>query len=163
MGTHRVNLTDEEIAYLIKSLPPGKSFSGSLERKLRFSLKRITVKSAKAKGRGLQQWLCGEISRLTGLPYDQKDDQCLIHSREMGQGGKDVILRGEALKRFPYSPECKATETLKLMETIIQAKENQSPGTAWLIVHRKKGMQQPIVILDWEVFYELQRKTSMVP
>ena len=70
--------------------------------------KRIKISSAKAKGRNLQKWVCGKISKLLNIPWG-KDE--LIASREMGQSGTDVRLIGEALEKFPYSVECKWQET----------------------------------------------------
>lgn len=120
--------------------------------------KKITVSSAKSKGRNLQQWVCQKISELTGIPYVQSDDQCDIHSREMGQHGMDVVLRGEALKKFPYSVECKSSESLDLVGTIEQAKNNTYKGTDWLIVHKRKALASPIVIMAWEAFEKLYRR-----
>lgn len=125
---------------------------GSLRRKLEKARKTIKTSSAKAKGRGLQQWVCAEISKLTGIPYVQADDDSLIRSREMGQAGLDVILRGEASKLFPWSVECKATESFSLGATVEQVERNVKPGTNWLIVHRSKRFRDPIVVLSWEAF-----------
>ena len=131
---------------------------GNLIARLSKTQKKITTASAKAKGRNLQQWVCKKISEITGLPYNQSDDQCGIHSREMGQAGIDVVLRGEALKRFPFSVECKATENLNLKDTVDQAKSNTYPGTDWIIVHNKKAIPDTLVILSWDTFEKLVRK-----
>lgn len=93
-----------------------------------------------------------------GLEFAQGDDQCLIHSREMGQHGKDIILRGEAHKRFPFSIECKNTETLPLPEVIRQAKENTGDDEDWLVVHKRKAIKDPIVIMDWNTFASMWRE-----
>lgn len=131
---------------------------GSLIARLSKSQKKITTASAKAKGRNLQQWVCERISAITGIPYVQSDDQCEIHSREMGQAGIDVVLRGEALKRFPFSVECKATESLNLKDTVDQAKSNTYKNTDWIIVHRKKAIPEPLVIMSWDTFEKLVKK-----
>ena len=120
--------------------------------------KKITVTSAKAKGRNLQQWVCQKIADITGLPYVQQDDQCEIHSREMGQAGTDIVLRGEALRRFPYSVECKSSEFLNLQATVEQASGNMYIGTDWIIVHKKKALPTPIVIMAWDTFERLVKK-----
>lgn len=122
--------------------------------------KKITVASAKAKGRNLQQWVCKRISAITGLPYDQQDDGCDIHSREMGQAGTDIVLRGEALKRFPFSVECKASESLNLKETVEQVKHNTYKGTDWIIVHNKKAIPDTLVIMSWDTFEKLLKERS---
>ena len=115
--------------------------------------------SCKAKGRSLQQWVCKQIANHFAIEYKQDDDQCLIHSREMGQSGVDVILRGEIYKNFLYDIECKNTEKLNLWATIKQARNNTKAGRHWLIV-AKKNHEKPIVILSWDAFIKLIKKRS---
>ena len=109
--------------------------------------------SAKDKGRRLQKLVCEKISKLLDIPFDNTDDFCLIHSREMGQSGTDIILRGEAREKFPFDIECKNTEKLQLNKAIKQA-ENNSEKDNWLIVHKKNRME-PIVILKFDVFLKI--------
>lgn len=119
-----------------------------LYKKISKAQKTIKIQSAKGKGRNLQQWVCRWISELLRIPYDQSDDQCLIHSREMGQSGTDVVLRGDASNRFPFAIECKSTETLQLFTTIRQAKINTIwPYKFWMIVHKSKRLRDPIAIM----------------
>lgn len=124
-------------------------------KKLRKADKRIAVSSAKGKGRELQQYVCRRISELIDIPYDNSDDSCLIHSREMGQAGVDVILRGEALKRFPFSVECKSTEQINLRNFIEQAKSNIKEGTEWLVILRTKSLAEDIAVMSWNTFEKL--------
>lgn len=131
---------------------------GKLYLRLSKTQKKITVASAKAKGRNLQQWVCKRISEITGLPYNQQDDGCEIHSREMGQQGTDIVLRGTALKRFPFSVECKASESLNLKDTVDQAKSNTYAGTDWIIVHNKKAISDTLVIMSWDTFEKLVKE-----
>lgn len=112
----------------------------------------IKISSRKAKGRNLQKWVCNKIANIFGIDYRQEDDDCPLHSREMGQSGVDIILRGELNKLFPYSIECKSSEKLSLKKTIKQVKLNQKKDTDWLIVYKHKGIKKPIVIMDWEAF-----------
>ena len=114
----------------------------------------IKVSSRKAKGRKFQQWVCKKIADIFDIIYDQSDDQCLIHSREMGQSGTDVIIRGELYNKFKYDIECKAVERFNLYEAIEQAKNNTEPNRNWLVVHKKK-YNNPIVIMDFETFENL--------
>jgi hypothetical protein len=138
----------------IKSEEIQKNYEAAL-KKLQKSQKRITVSSAKGKGRELQKWVCEKISNLIGIPYNQQDDDCEIHSREMGQSGVDVVLRGKARKLFPFDVECKSTEGLSLTATIRQAQDNEAPGRRWLIVHRCKVLRDPVVMLSWDSFARL--------
>jgi len=116
----------------------------------------MKTSSRKAKGRKLQKYICSRIADIFDLNYDQEDDNCAIHSREMGQSGTDVVLRGDLNKKFPFSVECKNTEKLNLYEAIGQAKSNQK-NKFWLLVH-KKNHKEPIAIMDWKTFEYLIRE-----
>ena len=151
-----VCLSDSDRDY-IKSLLKDDRKSKALNKKLDDADKRITVQSAKGKGRELQKWVCTRIAKLTNIPFDNKDDNCKIHSREMGQSGVDVILRDEALKKFPFSIECKSTESINLRDFIQQAKSNQKEGTDWMVVVRTKSISDVIVVMSWDSFERLYR------
>lgn len=145
MPSKWINLTDKERELISKVVP-------SLAKKMEH--KKIKVSSAKGKGRNLQHWVCDRITKITGIPNSQEDD-ALIRSRDMGISGTDVILIGEAQKKFPFSVECKNSEQLDLVGTIVQAKANEKEGTDWLIVHKRKAISNPIVIMDWDTFEKL--------
>jgi hypothetical protein len=138
-----VNLTDADRKAIAEKIP-------SLAKKMEH--KKIKVSSAKGKGRNLQYWVCERIADITGIPWVQSDDNCEIHSREIGLHGQDIVLRGEAAKKFPFSIECKSSEQLNLVETIAQASSNNIPGREWLIVHKRKAIPNPIVVMDWKTF-----------
>lgn len=110
----------------------------------------IKVSSRKAKGRELQYWVCKKIANIFNIEFNQQDDECLIHSREMGLNGKDVILRGYVAKDFPYDIECKCCEQLDIPNWIKQAKSN-SKGN-WLVVFKKKEIGEPVVLMGWDTF-----------
>jgi len=132
-----------------------KKLENALIKKMNAVDKTISVSSRKGKGRNLQYWLCDKISKLINIKWVQADDSCLIHSREMGQHGTDIVLRRKALKKFPFSIECKSTETLSLIKTIQQAEANTAAGTDMLIVHKCKALKSPIVIVFWDTFEKL--------
>ena len=115
---------------------------------------RIKVSSAKAKGRECQKWVGAKIGELTGLPFGK---DCPIESRPMGQSGVDVRLDAAVKERFPWSVECKATESWDVPGAIKQAKANQMRFTDWLVV-MKKSREKHVVILDAEVFFQLLAK-----
>jgi hypothetical protein len=138
-----VNLTDEDRAEVATKVP-------RLAKKM--AHKKITTASAKGKGRNLQYWVCEQISKITGIPWVQSSDDCEIHSREMGMSGKDIVLRGKAKEKFPFSVECKSSEQLNLVDTVKQAESNTGPGESWLIVHKRKAIPHPIVVMTWETF-----------
>lgn len=117
----------------------------------------MKASSAKKKGRELQKWVCQKIADIFGIYYDQQDDQCPIHSRESGQKGTDVIIRGELYNKFLFDIECKNVETLKLYKAIEQAQNNIGAVRDWLLIH-KKNYSQPIVIMSWNAFERLFKK-----
>ena len=110
--------------------------------------------SAKAKGRRLQQWVCRQLSRLTGYEYGPDE---LIASREMGQKGVDIRLIADAAEDIPWSIECKAQERISLSKWIEQAEKNRLPGTDWLLVIKQRR-KEPIVCMDAEVFFAILDK-----
>ena len=116
--------------------------------------KRISVASAKAKGRELQKWTAQKISDITGIKCG-KDE--LIESREMGQSGADIKLIGIAQKVFPFSVEAKRCEKIKLSKFIEQAKSNQKEGTDWLLITRRSN-EKAVISIDAEVFFKLYEK-----
>ncbi len=123
--------------------------------KIKNAQKKIKISSAKGKGRSLQYWVCEKIATMFGIKFDQQDDNCPIHSREMGLNGVDVILRGEIAQKFPYAIECKCCETLSLPQWIRQARNNAKfyhYGKQYLLVVKKKSIGDPIVIMDWSTF-----------
>ena len=117
--------------------------------------KRISVQSAKAKGRNLQKWIATKISEALDIPCG-KDEQ--IESRPMGSSGTDIILHGEAKTRFKFSIEAKAQESWSVHSWIEQAKANQLPNTDWLLI-AKKSRNKPVVIMDAEVFFNIFART----
>lgn len=131
-----------------------------LIKKFERAEKTIKVSSRKGKGRGLQYWVCERIAKMFGIEFVQSDDNCLIHSREMGLNGVDVILRGEIYNKFPFDIECKSCESLSIPDWIRQAKENnKKEDRDWLVVFKKQTLgSEPFVIMDWECFENMIMK-----
>ena len=94
---------------------------------------------------------------MISIPYNPDEDSSLINYRRMGQAKQDIILMGEALIRFPYSVECKAAESLNILQAIKQAQSNinTKEPTDWLVVHKRKTLEEPIVIFSWSAFKKL--------
>ena len=117
----------------------------------------ISTKSAKAKGRRLQQLVARRVSELLNIPCG-KDER--IESREMGQKGADLKLYGDAAKRFQYAIECKNAERWNFPMWIEQAKSNQPEDTDWLLVVGKNNYK-PIVVMDMVAFFDLCKKAKL--
>ena len=146
------------LSYYGTKTKESKKILGKLER----AEKTIKVSSRKGKGRALQYWVCERIADIFGLQFVQSDDECLVHSREMGQHGTDIVLRGNLYKQFPYDIECKSCETLSIPEWVRQARtNNKKEGRNWLVVFKKQTIGgEPLVLMDWSCFEELFRKTK---
>ncbi len=114
--------------------------------------KRISVQSAKAKGRALQQWVCRKISALTGYEWGSSGEDKPIESRPMGQSGPDIRMESHVQKMFPFSVECKWQESWSVPSWIEQAKANQKPNTDWLLI-LKRSREKPVVVMDAEIFF----------
>jgi hypothetical protein len=157
-----VSLENKDIKILLSYIARNAIYKTGEENrvlnKMERGMKRIKTSSAKAKGRDLQQWVCRAIADMIQIPYNQQNDQCEIHSREMGQAGIDIILRGEAIRKFPYSVECKNSEGINVKEALHQAQTNCYPNTSAIVVHKQKGLKEPIVIMEWSVFEALFRQ-----
>lgn len=158
MANRWLVLSDTEINYIKGSMETtGYGKDCPLYKKLEKTQKRIAISSAKGKGRELQKWVCTRIAELLSIPFDNQDDHCLIHSREMGQSGTDVILRGKAHRRFPFSIECKNTEAINLPAFVRQCRENIKPGEELMVVVRSKALREPILIMEWDTIAKLYR------
>jgi len=130
-----------------------------LIKKFERAEKTIKVSSRKGKGRGLQYWVCDRIAKIFGLEFVQSDDNCLVHSREMGQKGVDIVLRGEVYKNFPFDIECKSCESLSIPDWVRQARANKKENRDWLVVFKKQTIgHEPLVLMDWETFERLFEK-----
>ena len=113
--------------------------------------KSMSTKSRKAKGRRFQNWIAEQFSDLTEIPWG-KDE--LISTRTMGVSGTDLTFIGRALELLPFSVEAKNQEQWAVDAAIEQAKSNQKEGTDWLLF-LKKNRQNPVVVMDAEVFFRL--------
>lgn len=153
-----LNLSKTEKEKLIKLLENDKSTKSNelLIKRIKNSMKTIKPRSAKNKGLEWQKETCEIVSRITGIPYDQKSDECEIHSRESGLSGVDIILRGEAKKRFPFCVECKNAKTISLAEWVRQAQDNCNESDNWLLVIKSPILpMKKIVVMSLSKFEKI--------
>ena len=152
-----VTLTDEDIEIINRAFEgcPGMyTVSQKVKKKLLKSQQRIKLNSAKGKGRSFQYNISERISKLLDIPYDQQDDNCEIHSREMSQQGVDIILRGEARRLFPFSVECKAVTYLDIPSAVEQAEANAGEDQLGMVAFRQTNFE-PVVIFSWRTFEKM--------
>lgn len=133
-----------------------EKYAKKIISKLERAEKKIKTSSAKGKGRNLQYWVCERIAKIFNIEFNQSDDECLIHSREMGQHGTDIILRGEIRKKFPFDIECKCCESLSIPDWVRQARTNKKENRDWLVVFKKQTIgSEPLVLMDWDAFEKI--------
>jgi hypothetical protein len=109
---------------------------------------RISVKSAKAKGRNLQNLVAKRIlEKYTAL--DAND----VKGCPMGSSGMDLQLSNPARELFPYAVECKARAAFSLYTIWDQAAANCEGLEPLLIL--KGDRKQPLVVMDLDKFMEL--------
>ena len=101
----------------------------------------MKIKSAKAKGRNLQNSVRDELRNVfvdqwTKVPKLEYDD---IKSQTMGMGGEDIVLSPIAKKLIPYSFECKNTEKLNLWSALKQCEDNCEDRQPVLVIKRNRS------------------------
>lgn len=109
----------------------------------------MKTQSAKAKGRKLQQWVCGVLLKLAKRKLKPDD----ITSRSMGAGGEDVLLSPAARNLFPVSIECKSRASFAVYPLYDQAKDNAPKGAEPVLVI-KMNRRNPLVVVDAEHYFK---------
>jgi hypothetical protein len=112
----------------------------------------MTPRSAKAKGRKLQQIVRDLI--LKHFPSLGKDD---VRSTAMGQGGEDVQLSTAARQLIPYQIECK-NKARSQMHTWYSQAASHGDHEPLLIVKQDNDVILATVTLDH--FMDLIKKTK---
>ena len=102
----------------------------------------MKTKSAKAKGRRLQQWVRERL--IEGLDIHPED----IESRPMGSGGEDLIMARAAREKFPFSIECKNQESLNIWSAIEQAENNSGNHIPLVIFKRNRSKTYAVLEFD---------------
>ena len=108
----------------------------------------MNVRSSKAKGRRLQNWVRDKlrdafITNWTKVPRLEDDD---IKSQTMGMTGEDIILSPAARKIIPYSFECKNVEKLNIWSTLEQAETNTPNGSTPVAIIKRNRSKVYVVI-----------------
>ncbi len=157
-----VAINDKEKQFLLKILQDAKADTNAEKKMLAALINRVTKtgrikpRSAKQKGLDWQKEVCALVSDITGIEYNQQDDTCEIHSRESGLNGTDVILRGKAKEKFPFSIECKNCKTISLPDWVRQAESNCDALDNWLLFIKSPVLPcKKVVVLAFSKFREI--------
>tara|TARA_Y100000004_G_scaffold57889_1_gene64486 strand:+ start:6585 stop:6950 length:366 start_codon:yes stop_codon:yes gene_type:complete len=110
----------------------------------------MKIKSAKAKGRNLQNLVRDKLRKIfvdhwRKVPKLEYDD---IKSQTMGMGGEDIVLSPTAKKLIPYSFECKNTERLNLWASLKQCEDNCEGRDPVLIIKRNRSQVYAVIKFD---------------
>ena len=114
----------------------------------------MKIKSSKAKGRRLQNWVRDQLRKIfvdtTKVPRLREDD---IKSQTMGMPGEDIVLSPKAKDTIPYSFECKNVERLNLWAALEQAETNCEDREPVLVI--KRNNTKTYAIVEFKVFAKL--------
>lgn len=118
-------------------------------KKLNGNIMGHNVRSAKAKGRRLQNYVRDTLRDLFSSELEEDD----IKSQTMGMSGEDIVLSPAAKKAIPYSFECKNKERLDLWASLEQAETNCEDRVPVLIF--KRNRTKTYVVFEYDKFLEL--------
>lgn len=89
----------------------------------------MKTRSAKAKGRRLQNEICGMLLE----HFKEKLQGGDLRPAIMGETGEDIKRSPLAKQLLPFSFECKNQEKLNIWSALKQAQENRSEGDAPIV------------------------------
>ena len=110
--------------------------------------KRISVKSAKAKGRRLQNLVAEKV-----LDKYKSLDSNDVKGAIMGMSGMDIQLSNVARELFPYAVECKSRASFSTYKIWEQAESNCEGLEPLLVI--KADSKKPLVVIDLDTFMKL--------
>ena len=111
-------------------------------------------KSAKAKGRRLQQFVRDTLRKAFSKSLEDGD----IESQLMGGTGEDFVMSPLAKKKIPYSFECKNVERLNLWGSLKQAEENSEDREPVLVF--TKNRTPMYCAIPFDVFIDLIKEND---
>ena len=111
----------------------------------------MNIKSSKAKGRRLQNWVRDKLREVfvnnSLLPKLYDDD---IKSQTMGMTGEDIVLSPAAKKIIPYSFECKNQEKISIWKCLKQTENNCGKRIPVLVI--KKNKTKVYAVIEFNTF-----------
>ena len=120
--------------------------------------KKTNVRSIKAKGRRLQNYVRDNLRR--SFPSLAEDD---IKSQTMGMTGEDIVLSPAAQQTIPYSFECKNKERLDLWHSLQQCVDNCNGREPILVIKRNQSKVYAVIEFDalLQLIEEENEKTTV--
>lgn len=108
----------------------------------------MTPKSAKAKGRSLQNLTRDTLRK--AFPSLEDDD---IKGATMGTNGEDIVLSPAARRLIPFSFECKARKGVTSLYNWYAQAEGNATGIPVVVV--KGDRKEPLAVLKLSHFVDL--------
>ncbi len=112
----------------------------------------MQVKSAKAKGRKLQNWVRERLLFHLGLEDDE------VTTAIMGEAGADVKLLKTKQYLFDYVIECKSQKKgfTAVYNAMCQCVNHTGSGEPLLVI--KQDREHPLVVINAEYFFRIHRR-----
>ena len=114
------------------------------------------IKSSKAKGRRLQNYVRDKLRQLfcetSRVPRLHEDD---IKSQTMGMTGEDIVLSPKGREMIPYSFECKNVERLNLWGSLDQCEGNCEGEGIKPVLVIKRNRSKTYAVIEFEEFTNL--------
>lgn len=107
----------------------------------------MKTRSAKAKGRRLQNWLREKIIQYWNIP--SSDIRCAI----MGETGSDIKINERHWTDYPFAFECKNQEITKTIYKMYMQARSSNILEPVLVI--KCNNNPPLVIVDAETFLKV--------
>ncbi len=158
-----LNFDKKEKEYLLSLLKKEdeNKMAKKLAAKIEKSMAGIKAASARRKGQDWQKECCRMIGDAVGVQFVPNDDACEIRSRESARAGVDIILTGEAARKFPWKVECKNAKSLSIPQWIRQAEANSLGGNNWLLLVKSEALScKKIVVMDFNKFGEISARLA---
>lgn len=113
--------------------------------------KRISPKTAKAKGKDFENQIAEMLRSFLGVPETD------IKRARAGNRESDIQFSDEARRRFPYHIECKNSRTaqvpawIKQMETdLAHHRRNGIPYRSGMVVFKEHGNKTPYALIRFD-------------
>ena len=117
----------------------------------------MKTRSAKNKGMRLQKLVGQMIADAIGEKFGYGET---VRSAFASEVGRDIVLTGSALEKYPFSVECKNQEKWNIGAYIAQAAKNRQMGTEYQVIISKNNFD-PHVIMRLDAFLEFWKAYNL--
>lgn len=114
----------------------------------------IKTKSAKAKGRGLQNHVAKLIRDVFELPAED------VKGATMGESGMDIQLSARARSFMPYAIECKSHNRMAIFRIWEQCVANAKEECLVPMAVVKENHKKPLAVIELDHLMKLLEKVN---